>query len=129
MAMARVLIALTAAGALLTGCGSSYDEAAHRSAVEAELGHSVADWPRYLEAARGTCGTDDDVLHYVVAMARDDGTYPVFEANLRHLCRERLDEIAEQDRERDEMRARCANPVTEEDRLLRDAYDELGLAC
>jgi hypothetical protein len=125
---ARLLLAVTVAIVLLTGCGTgtTYNETAHRAAVEATAGRAVHDWPAYLEVARRACDMDDDTFGFYLATAMDQGMADQVMVDVRYLCPDRMEDVAALQRDLDRVEQACANPVTREDRLLAEAMRESG---
>jgi hypothetical protein len=70
----------------------SYNEGAHRLAVEKALGQQVSDWPAYLDAARSACRRNDDTLSLFLALVQgaDERRYQATITNIRHLCPRRM---------------------------------------
>lgn len=91
--VARSAMAAALAGLAVVGCGSSYDETAHRTAVERAAGHPVRDWPAYLEAARGACDMDGGTFALFAAMTADQGRLAMVRVDMAHLCPDRTAEL------------------------------------
>ncbi len=78
---------------VLAGCGSDYDEAAHRAAYEEALGHPVGDWGTSLELGREFCGYDEYEFGLQAAVMADAGQLETFRLHVEFLCPDRLDEV------------------------------------
>ncbi|WP_214322092.1 hypothetical protein [Nonomuraea sediminis] len=115
----RHAVVLAAAALTLAACGSSYDETAHRRAVESALGHPVADWNAYLNSARDICAESERVFGLTAAQFKDHGQLQYLRIDVRYLCADRSKEIDDMDA----MTSKdlCAPPKTEEDRLKFEA--------
>jgi hypothetical protein len=77
--------------------GAAYDEGAHRSAVEAELGHEVSDWAAIAQITEDDCGKSDEDLQLRGAVAKDGviagsswDAYDVTVLGLSFRCPDRL---------------------------------------
>lgn len=89
LAAAGVVVALAVTGgvvALANAGGSSYDETAHRTAVEAELGHEVSDWDTIAGIAKDDCAKNDADLQLAAATAKDgvltEGSWDAFDVRV-----------------------------------------------
>ena len=85
----------------VAGCGggdkelSASQERTFRTAVEREAGAPVADWPAFLEIGRDVCDDDDETFALDVATFHAQDDLGQLKLIVRHLCPDRVPEIAE----------------------------------
>lgn len=91
-------IAVTVLVVWIVGSGHTYDEDAHRAAVEDSLGHQVEDWDAYRDVIQEVCAEDETGFGLFIAITADeDGLEGLdrLKIDIQHVCPDREEEFDE----------------------------------
>jgi hypothetical protein len=103
--MRRLALPLAAAALALNACATSaasttYDETDFRADVEKQIGHPVANWPAYMDAARHSCTLNEQALPMFLAIGQsnDPGLHRASKIGIAYLCPQRYREVIDFER-------------------------------